>query len=343
MHLIVFTLLATCAMTGTLQWNRKKLIRITIICLVATVGSIGLMRTYFTLAVNNEYDRDKVLARMHLLNEPLPAPVMTKLPEVKKGGAWASLEEIKKRGVLRVGYTPDGLPFTFFNQAGELVGFDTQLAYNLSRDLNLDLEFIPFRYPVLADFLNTGIIDVAMGGIGMTPSRFDQIEFTIPYLELNYAFVVPDYRQSEFTSLKQVASTEDLKIAVINDPYMVTALERILPKTEILPVHSYNQFFAGNIGTWDGIVMSAETGSAWTLLYPQYAVVVPKPEPHIYPIGYGVARGNQQLLNYLNSWVAMIKNGAPIQEVYDRWILGKGAEEEKPRWSVIRDVLHWVK
>ena len=343
MHLIVFTLLATCAMTGTLKWNRKKLIRVTIICLVATVGSIGLMRTYFTLAVNNEYDRDKVLAHMHLLDEPLPAPVMITLPEVQKGGTWASVDEIKKRGILRVGYQPDNLPFTFFNKAENLVGLDTQLAYALSRAMNVDLEFIPYRYPVLADFLNTGVIDVAMGGIGITPSRFDQIEFTIPYMDLNYAFVVPDYRQSEFTSLSQVAANEDLKIAIIDDTFLITALERTLPKAEILPVQSYNQFFAGNIGTWDGIVMSAEAGSAWTLLYPNYSVVVPKPEPHIYPIGYGVARGNQQLLNYLNSWVAMMKNGAPLQEVYDRWILGKGAEEVKPRWSIIRNVLHWVK
>lgn len=343
MHLIVFTLLATCAMTGTLKWNRKKLIRATIICLVAIVGSIGLMRIYFTMAVNNEYDRDKVLAHMHLLDEPLPAPVMITLPEVQKGGTWASVDEIKKRGILRVGYQPDKLPFTFFNQAENLVGLDTQLAYALSRAMNVDLEFIPYRYPVLADFLNTGVIDVAMGGIGITPSRFDQIEFTIPYMELNYAFVVPDYRQSEFTSLSQVAANEDLKIAIIDDTFLITGLERTLPKAEILPVQSYNQFFAGNIGTWDGIVMSAEAGSAWTLLYPNYSVVVPKPEPHIYPIGYGVARGNQQLLNYLNSWVAMMKNGAPLQEVYDRWILGKGAEEVKPRWSIIRNVLHWVK
>jgi len=342
MHLIVFTLLATCAMTGTLQWNKKKMIRVTIISLLATVGTIGLMRSYFTLAVNNEYDRDKVLARMHLLNEPLPAPVITKLPETNKHGTWASVQQIKKRGLLRVGYNPDGLPFTFFNQAGNLVGLDTQLAYALSRDLGVDLEFIPFHYPLLAGLLNTGVFDMALGGIGMTPSRFSQLEFTNPYMELNYAFIVPDYRQSEFSSLQQVAATADLKIAVINDPSRVNAIERTLPKAEILPVDSYNQFFAGNLGTWDCIVMSAEAGSAWTLLYPSYAVVVPKPEPHIYPVGFAVAQGNQQLLNYLNSWIAMTKRSLSMQKAYDRWILGKGAEEIKPRWSIIRDVLHWV-
>ena len=32
-----------------------------------------------------------------------------------------------------------------------------------------------------------------------------------------------------------------------------------------------------------------------------------------------------------------------IDELYDHWILGRGAEVKQPRWSIIRDVLHWVK
>ena len=343
MHLIVFTLLATSAMTGSLKVNRKKLITVSLISIVATVGTIGLMRGYFTMAVNNEYDRDKVLTHMHLLNEPLLAPTATDIPEVPTQGTWASVKEIQKRGVLRVGYDPDGLPFTFFNQAGELVGFDVKLAYNLAGVMGVDLEFIPFRYPVLADFLNTGVIDIALGGIAITPGHFNQMAFTNPYLELNYAFVVPDYQRNTFANLREVASRDDLVLAVLDDPFLVESLQSVLPKAEILPVSSYRQFFAGNIGgTWDGIVMSAEAGSAWTLLYPGYDVVVPKPEPNIYPIGLAVSLENQQLLNYLNNWIAMIKNRVPTQAIYDRWILGKGAEEEKPRWSIIRDVLHWV-
>jgi len=35
------------------------------------------------------------------------------------------------------------------------------------------------------------------------------------------------------------------------------------------------------------------------------------------------------------------KNGT-IQELYDHWILGRNAQPTQPRWSVIRNVLHWV-
>ncbi len=342
MHLIVFTLLATCAMTGMLRWNRKKLIRVTLISVAAITATLGLMRAYFSLAVSNKYDKDRVLANMYLLDEPLPARVSTRIPEIRKGRKFATLDQIRKRGTLRVGYNPDALPFTFFNQAGALVGFDTKLIYRLGRDMDIEIEFLPYSHALLSELLKTGAIDMAIGGIGLTPSRFTRMEFTHPYLDLNWAFVVPDYRSKEFTSIEQVAVTDGLKMAVLNDPSLISALEATLPRAEIIPVHSYNQFFAGNMGTWDGIVMSAEAGSAWTLLYPDYTVVVPRPEPHIYPIGFVVAPGNQQLLNYLNSWIAMTRKTIFMQRTYDRWILGRGARETKPRWSVIRNVLHWA-
>jgi hypothetical protein len=59
-------------------------------------------------------------------------------------------------------------------------------------------------------------------------------------------------------------------------------------------------------------------------------------------LGYPVAGGDQDLLNYLNSWIDIAVKGKFADEFFDHWILGRGAEEKQPRWSVIRDVLHWV-
>ena len=40
--------------------------------------------------------------------------------------------------MLRVGYNPDRLPFTFFNTAGDLVGFDVEMAHRLARELGVN-------------------------------------------------------------------------------------------------------------------------------------------------------------------------------------------------------------
>jgi hypothetical protein len=31
-----------------------------------------------------------------------------------------------------------------------------------------------------------------------------------------------------------------------------------------------------------------------------------------------------------------------LKIIYDYWILGIGAEPVQPRWSVIRNVVHWI-
>jgi hypothetical protein len=56
-----------------------------------------------------------------------------------------------------------------------------------------------------------------------------------------------------------------------------------------------------------------------------------------------VAKGNQNLLNFLNNWIQIKKNGTQMKTAYNLWILGQGAVSQKPRWSVIRNVLKWVK
>ncbi|MBW2409800.1 MAG: hypothetical protein JRF72_08375 [Deltaproteobacteria bacterium] len=59
-------------------------------------------------------------------------------------------------------------------------------------------------------------------------------------------------------------------------------------------------------------------------------------------IGIPVAGGDQDLITYLNSWIDVAVKGKFIEELFDHWILGRGAEEKQPRWSIIRDVLGWV-
>ncbi len=60
-------------------------------------------------------------------------------------------------------------------------------------------------------------------------------------------------------------------------------------------------------------------------------------------MGYSVALGNEKLLKTLNAWLIADQAKGTIEEPYRYWMLGEATKREKPpRWSVIRDVLHWV-
>src|SRR6185437_5431662 len=53
--------------------------------------------------------------------------------------AGGTVERIQQRGVLRVGYNGLAVPFSYFNDAGALVGYDVEFAYDLARYLNVRL------------------------------------------------------------------------------------------------------------------------------------------------------------------------------------------------------------
>jgi hypothetical protein len=48
------------------------------------------------------------------------------------------------------------------------------------------------------------------------------------------------------------------------------------------------------------------------------------------------------MINFMNHWVELKKKDKTIDRLYNYWILGKGAKAQKPRWSIIRNVLHWL-
>jgi len=185
MHLLSYVLLATCAMSGGLLISWKRLAGFGVITLVLTGGVLIGSRVFLSGAVSDTYDQDEVIAGMHLLETPSQAVVHRSVPDTPRDSAasGSSLDQIRRRGVLRVGYNPERLPFSFFNRKGELVGFDVDMAHRLAGDLRVLLAFIPVTYDTMIEQLRREQIDLIMSGVALTEWRLDQARFSQPYLE----------------------------------------------------------------------------------------------------------------------------------------------------------------
>ena len=90
------------------------------------------------------------------------------------------------------------------------------------------------------------------------------------------------------------------------------------------------------------MLFTAEAGSAWTLLYPKYSVAVPKPDVVHVPMAYALPEGERQFADFVDVWIEMKLRDGTVDRLFQHWILGRGAQDTRPRWSVIRDVLGWV-
>jgi hypothetical protein len=66
-------------------------------------------------------------------------------------------------------------------------------------------------------------------------------------------------------------------------------------QAERVELSSPREFFEGTRPGLDASLFTAEAGSAWTLLYPKFAVAEPQPGLLSLPLAYAVARGDQEL------------------------------------------------
>jgi ABC-type amino acid transport substrate-binding protein len=60
------------------------------------------------------------------------------------------------------------------------------------------------------------------------------------------------------------------------------------------------------------------------------------------PLADPLAAGDEGWARFVNTWIALKRRDGTIDRLYRRWILGQDATATRPRWSVVRDVLHWV-
>ena len=116
-----------------------------------------------------------------------------------------------------------------------------------------------------------------------------------------------------------------------------------LPRA-VIQVHTtaLEALFDGHAAQADALALPAERGSAWTLKYPAYSVVVPGPDVIRVPLAYPIARHDPALAAFVNTWIALKRKDGTIEAAYKHWILGQDAAQRQPRWSIVRNVLHWV-
>jgi len=351
MHIVTIALIGTFALQGQARVRLLPLARfigVTIVLLAVTLVGI---RAFYTFVVVAPYTKDQALKSLHLLNDPQPAKVNTEIPIdlPRTGEGPANLAQIKERGVLRVCYVPGEYPSAFFNTEDppQLVGFDIELAHRFARSIDLPMEFLPVDNPEdAAAPLKAGACDILMSTMLITPSNADSFGLTQPIYRSSAGLIVKDHRRKAFQTWEKIRKLGvSLRLAVRGDADTLGIARKTLPNAVFLPIDSQEEvetLLETGMPQVDALADASEEGAAWTLLYPAYSLVVPKPTVFL-PLGYAVAPGNDMLLKAFNAWILSEKSRGTIDRLYDYWMLGEATKAEKPpRWSIIRDVLHWV-
>jgi ABC-type amino acid transport substrate-binding protein len=347
MQLVCFTLICSYWMAGKSHFSIKRLISNGTMSLVSVIIIIITIKIYLASTTNSTMSKKNILDGMTIKN-----PVEFTISKTKdsrsieeklfeKQNRPHRLESIKKSGVLHVGFNPNTMPFVFYNSKHKLVGYDIQMAHNLARILECKIEFIPFEMPDMADSLKNNIFDIAMTGVYIGLNRIDEMDFTDSYMEINPAVIIKDYDKKKYHDVNSIKNAGKIKVAVLKGSLFVSGIKKVFKNAEVVEIENYKDFFDGKIKA-DILVHSAEQGYTWTLLYPEYTVVILNELKHKTRVAYAIAKGDLAFLKYLNYWIQNMKLNNITEDNYKYWILGEVPELKKPRWCIARDVLHWM-
>jgi len=337
MNLFAFTIVASCAATGTVRIHWRRIISFTCISLAIFAAVLIGTRFMLTKMVGKEDFQRQTLMNAEINVSPAD--------DVKPVGSSAvsvsdhSLRSMIKLGKLRVGYHPENLPFSFFNDEGDLVGLDAELMHILAHDLKVDIEFVEWTYETGFDDLNQGKFDIGIGGLIVNAQRLAKINFSNPYMNVTTAVVVKDHMRNKFKKWREIDKDRHLRFGVVGKN-RAENIKMYLPNSNIVLLETYSDFFNADRKGIDAMVISAEAGSAWTILHPDYSVAVP--EPHIKAnAAFALPMANSGLEDFINDWLIIQQTNGKMKTLYNKWILGMQPEQKKERWSIGRDLLGW--
>jgi Na+/H+-dicarboxylate symporter/ABC-type amino acid transport substrate-binding protein len=241
---------------------------------------------------------------------------------------------IQHAGVLRVGYNPNVIPFSYVNRSGDLVGYDISFAYRLARDLAVRLEFVPFTWDGLAGDLVAGRFDLAVSGIYLTDARLASLTPGPTYWTTPVALLAPSASAPAFTSRAALLAKRDLRLAVFDSVVMHQLASTLFPNATITEVPDYSALpaLAGKV---DAALWTLTQAAAWVHANPGWTAVVPSDAGGSQPIAVMLPPGATAFRAYLDAWMHLQDDRGFAAEQKSYWMDGIPRRPPEPRWNLL--------
>ncbi len=132
----------------------------------------------------------KALAVLLAVSMILTASALFAGGNKEKGANDTSIEDIKAKGHFVLGLDDSFPPMGFRDEAGNIVGFDIDLAKEAAKRIGVELKIQPVEWSGVILSLNKGDIDCIWNGMTIKPERAEKIDFSKPYLANTQAVAV---------------------------------------------------------------------------------------------------------------------------------------------------------
>jgi len=233
----------------------------------------------------------------------------------------ASMEEIKKRGLI-VATEDDFRPFEFVKD-GKPTGFDNELVDDLRKYAGFPIKQEILPWTGLLAGVSTGKYDVAITAAIITKERKQSLDFTSPIADATHYYV----KRKSDTSIKSIKDLNGKTCGVqagsallARLPELKTMLEKEGGKMgKIVEYTSYPEAYQDlALGRTDYVVNTIINIKALVTEKPNVFEVGQAVSGPSFP-AWAVAKGNKELLDFLNGFIAKQKETGRFAELQKKW------------------------
>nr|WP_315216477.1 transporter substrate-binding domain-containing protein [uncultured Duganella sp.] len=224
------------------------------------------------------------------------------------------IEEIKARGYVRIGVSLGGEPVGFRNGKNEPVGYDVDVATQLAAKLGVPVRFSDVSSDARISMLMSKQLDLVVANVSITPQRARVVDFSKPYNMAGLRVIV-----QKSAGIKTLADLKGKSVVVGRG----TTADAFLKQSAPQAVFVYTDNFAP-----DGVLLlkqkrvdaGIEDSSLLDYLASKNDQLEVLPGIHGQtPIGIAMAKGDPELLKFVNGFVGdYVKTGAYAQN-YRKW------------------------
>lgn len=228
-----------------------------------------------------------------------------------------TLDEILKEGTIRVGVNPNFPRMSAFGMTNQLEGFDVEIGRRLADALGVEAEFVTTETAQRVPFLVSNRIDIALGALTRTPERAKLISFTVPLHTESMGVITTDKVDADSW---EDLNDEDITLVNMRGNLSVQILKEKLPKPKVLLVDgNADTIRAIAQGRADALVENVDFFLDFTSNYSRVQWRVLEDPIFVAYCSIGLAKGNDQLREYLNILLYDMHSSGEINELWTKW------------------------
>jgi polar amino acid transport system substrate-binding protein len=116
------------------------------------------------------------------------------------------LEAVQQAGKIVMGTSADYPPFEYYDDAGEMAGFDVDLMNEIAKRMGLEAEIVDMPFDSLIASVQEGKIDISVAAFNYTEERDKTVDFTDAYFYAEDGFLVEESFADEITAPEEAAN-----------------------------------------------------------------------------------------------------------------------------------------